>query len=111
MNSVRTLRKQLHMTQAEFAEYCDVSIVSINRYEAGCGVSSTNAIKIAQACRVPLDTVLSSSPGAQSETCVYTSPEEEDLLANYRILTQKGKQRLQDTLSDLLRIYSSVKNK
>ena len=57
-NNVRKLRNNLNMTQATFAEYCDVSIISISRYESGERISARNAEKIANACHVSLDYVL-----------------------------------------------------
>lgn len=35
MNTIKTFRHNLDMTQAEFAEHCGISIVSVTRYEAG----------------------------------------------------------------------------
>ena len=58
MNNVYNLRKQRDMTQDEFAEYCNVSRISIARYEAGGEVSRVNAQRIADACRVPISFVL-----------------------------------------------------
>lgn len=58
MNNVYNLRKQHSMTQDEFAEYCNVSRISIARYEAGGEVSRVNAQRIADACRVPISYVL-----------------------------------------------------
>jgi len=58
MNNVYNLRKQHRMTQDEFAEFCNVSRISIARYEAGAEVSRVNAQRIAEACRVTLSYVL-----------------------------------------------------
>ena len=48
MNNINSLRRSLRMSQAEFAEHCDMSVVSISRYESGAKISRNNAEKIAQ---------------------------------------------------------------
>jgi transcriptional regulator with XRE-family HTH domain len=58
MNNVLTLRNILAMTQDEFAEHCNVSRISIARYEAGAEINRANAMKIARACGVPVEYVL-----------------------------------------------------
>ena len=58
MNNVLLLRNQLSMTQDEFAERCNVSRISIARYEAGAEINRPNAIKIANACGVSVEYVL-----------------------------------------------------
>ena len=58
MNNVLTLRNILAMTQDEFAEHCNVSRISIARYEAGAEINRVNAMKIAHACGVPVEYVL-----------------------------------------------------
>ena len=58
MNNVLTLRNMLSMTQDEFAEHCNVSRISIARYEAGAEINRANAMKIARACGVPVEYVL-----------------------------------------------------
>jgi transcriptional regulator with XRE-family HTH domain len=58
MNNVLTLRNRLSMTQDEFAEFCNVSRISIARYEAGTEIHRANAMKIASACGVPVEYVL-----------------------------------------------------
>ena len=58
MNNVLLLRNQLCMTQDEFAEKCNVSRISIARYEAGAEINRANAVKIAAACGVPVEYVL-----------------------------------------------------
>ncbi len=58
MNNVATLRNILSMTQDEFSEHCDVSRISIARYEAGGEINRKNAVKIASACGVSVAYVL-----------------------------------------------------
>ena len=58
MNNVLILRKARAMTQDEFSEYCNVSRISIARYEAGSKVSRENAERIAKACHVSVSYVL-----------------------------------------------------
>ena len=58
MNNVWAIRKRLDMTQDEFAEYCNVSRISIARYETGGKVSRENAEKIAAACDTSIAYVL-----------------------------------------------------
>lgn len=58
MNNVLLLRNSLSMTQDEFAERCNVSRISIARYEAGAEINRSNAVKIASACGVSVEYVL-----------------------------------------------------
>lgn len=58
MNNVYTLRSAMAMTQDEFAEFCDVSRISIARYETGADINRANAVKIATACGVSVQYVL-----------------------------------------------------
>ena len=55
---VKTLREQRGMTQDDFAEFCDVSRISIARYETGGQVSRASAEKIAAACGVSVSFVI-----------------------------------------------------
>jgi transcriptional regulator with XRE-family HTH domain len=48
----------LSMTQDEFAEHCNVSRISIARYEAGAEINRSNAVKVASACGVSVEYVL-----------------------------------------------------
>lgn len=58
MNNVLQLRTAMAMTQDEFAERCNVSRISIARYEAGAEINRSNALKIATACGVSVEYVL-----------------------------------------------------
>ena len=58
MNNVLSLRTSLQMTQDEFSEYCNVSRISIARYEAGAEINRKNAVKIANACGVSIEYVI-----------------------------------------------------
>lgn len=58
MNNVFSLRNRLGMSQDAFAEYCNISRISIARYEAGGNVGRANAEKIASACEVSISYVL-----------------------------------------------------
>ena len=53
--TIRTLRKQRGLTQAELAKLAGVSTISITRYEAGGNLSLSNAKKIATALKVTVD--------------------------------------------------------
>ena len=90
MNTIRTIRHNLNMTQAQFAEHCGVSIVSVTRYEAGQIISSKNAEKIAKACNVSVDYVL----GGEEDNELILSEDEIGLIEEYRTLTPKGKNRV-----------------
>ena len=58
MNNVLVLRKARAMTQDEFAEFCNISRISIARYEASGNISRAGAEKIAAACGVSVSLVL-----------------------------------------------------
>ena len=97
MNNINSLRRSLRMSQAEFAEHCDMSVVSISRYESGAKISRNNAEKIAQACEVPLDYVLGKNTGYSSE--------EQELVMEYRSLSKKGKELVMGYVHDMGKIY------
>ena len=68
MNNVYTLRNILRMTQDEFSEHCNVSRISIARYEAGGEINRANALKIASACGVSVAYVLGLSDDASTDS-------------------------------------------
>ena len=114
MNSIRNLRKRLRMTQSEFAEFCDLSIVSISRYESGENISRKSAEKIARVCNVPIDFVLNNPDehdpeNGQKYIYMSLSPEETDLLADFRSLEERGKRRVKEFIGDMTLLYGSEK--
>lgn len=112
MNNIRTLRYLFHMTQEEFAEFCDISIVSISRYESGEIISTRNAVKIAKACHVSIDNVLNYAEVPEQYEAellaryLALTQDEIQLLMNYRSISAKGQSRIKDTMEDMLLIYS-----
>ncbi|MBO4884618.1 MAG: helix-turn-helix transcriptional regulator [Clostridia bacterium] len=58
MNNVLNLRQKMSMTQDEFADYCNVSRISIARFETGSNISRASAERIAKACGVSVSYVL-----------------------------------------------------
>ena len=111
MNSVWYLRKKLNMTQSEFSEFCDVSVVSISRYENGSNISRKNAENIAKSCHVSVDAVLNTQPASQSgkqeNACFMLASDEEKIVTDYRRLNKRGRYRVRETLDEMLRLYSS----
>ena len=112
MNRVTELRYLRKMTQEAFAEFCDISRISIARYDAGAPISRKNAEKIAKACNVSIDSLLNfnppkdeSDPVSESLALSMTS-EEEKLITDYRALSAKGRKRATETLRELSMIYS-----
>lgn len=79
MNNVLLLRNSMSMTQDEFAERCNVSRISIARYEAGAEINRANAMKIASACGVSVEYVLG----------VETSPDEQDEVMQIREMLRR----------------------
>lgn len=56
---IRELRKSKGLTQAEFAEKCDISRSSLARYETGVNIPDPEILrKIAQSCGVSYDYLL-----------------------------------------------------
>ena len=111
MNRVLTLRQLKRMTQDAFAEFCDVSRISIARYEAGCEVGRKNAERIAAACKVSIEYVL----GYTTENIPLKEPswnqvpdlsdEETHLIIDYRCMSTKGQRRVRETVSELKILY------
>ena len=115
MNNVRKLRHNLNMTQSAFAEYCDVSIISISRYEAGESISRRNAEKIAHACHVSIDYVLDQQPDpstreeTQTPSGALLSEDENNLIEDYRRISQRGKFHVRKLLNEILILYPREK--
>ena len=109
-NNVRKLRNNLDMTQAAFAEYCDVSIISISRYESGERISARNAEKIANACHVSLDYVLGQEkqpPESNIPDAVEydLSKEENQLIEDYRQISRRGQFHVRKLLDEIMILY------
>ena len=98
MNNVLELRTTLGMTQDEFAEYCDVSRISIARYETGGKVSRASAEKIAAACKVSVSFVIGDTKKAPAQAPPL-SDDEIILLDGYRSLSKEGKAYMLQTLA------------
>ena len=79
MNNVLLLRNSMSMTQDEFAERCNISRISIARYEAGAEINRSNAMKIASACGVSVEYVLG----------VETPPDEQDEVMQIREMLRR----------------------
>ena len=58
MTRVKELRDFRGMTQDQFAEFCDVSRMTISRAELSGKISRSSAVKIAEACGVTVGYVL-----------------------------------------------------
>ena len=101
MNTIRSIRHNLDMTQAEFAEHCGISIVSVTRYEAGGMISRNSAEKIAKACNVTVDYVL----GGEENDELILSEDEIGLIEEYRALTPKGKNRVRNYTCEMGIVY------
>lgn len=111
MSTLSDLRTRLKMSQEAFAEFCDISRVSVARYEAGAPMSRKNAQKISRACGISMDALLDEKPAEtsidslKSEQEGKLSQEETKLISDYRAMTQYGRQRAQETLHELRIVY------
>lgn len=111
-NRVRELRKGLKMSQAEFAELCDISIVSVSRYESGGNIDRRNIEKIAKACHVSLESVLDLD---LTETQVYDrypvlAPEDIAMVADYRTIPDRMRRKIRELINDIALICSEKSN-
>ena len=109
-NNVRKLRNNLDMTQATFAEHCDISIISISRYESGERISARNAEKIANACHVSIEFVLGQekqpSESNTPNTVEYDlSKEENQLIEDYRQISRRGQFHVRKLLNEIMILY------
>lgn len=115
VNNIRKLRHNLNMTQSAFAEYCDVSIISISRYEAGESISRRNAEKIAHACHVTVDYVLDQQPDpslreeSQIPSGILLSEDENALIEDYHRISQRGKFHVRKLLNEIMILYPAEK--
>ena len=110
MNIILKLRHSMKMTQEQFAEFCDISRISIARYEAGAPINRENAVKIAEACNVSVDYVLGSIPALSGPEAddkrIALSGEEIQMILDYRNLSSRGQKRMQETLHEMNILYS-----
>ena len=109
-NNVRKLRNNLDMTQATFAEYCDISIISISRYESGERISARNAEKIANACHVSIEFVLGQEKQPPESNTPNTveydlSKEENQLIEDYRQISRRGQFHVRKLLNEIMILY------
>ena len=103
MNRIYELRKKLKMTQIQFAEFCDLSVISISRYEAGSKLSQRNAEKIANACHVSLDYLTDRENSPENPPVnLELSPEEQILIENFRRLSPAGKVKTRSYIKDMM---------
>ena len=86
MNNVLVLRKARAMTQDEFSEYCNVSRISIARYEAGGKLNRGNAERIAKACHVSVSYVIGDAQEDQGKDEAWAIRERLRRDPNYRLL-------------------------
>lgn len=86
MNNVLSLRSAMAMTQDEFAEFCNVSRISIARYEAGADINRANAVKIASACGVSVEYVIGVEQTKEQPDDAITIRERLRRDPNYKIL-------------------------
>lgn len=115
MSTISDIRAELKMSQESFAEFCDISRVSVARYEAGAQMSRKNAKKIARACGISIDHLLNGTftesytvyPTEKHETGL--SPEEKELIEIYRSMSLFGRERALETLLELQIVYPEPK--
>ena len=111
MSKVTEIRRSRGMTQEQFAEFCDISRVSIARYDAGSPLSLINAQKIAKACNISVDYLLDDESFAADSLSLrepfpfLLSPEETQLINDFRKLTARGQKRAIETMMELVIIY------
>lgn len=104
MNNVLMLRQSYKMTQDEFSEHCNVSRISIARYESGAEVSRVNAKKIAEACGVSISYVLGEKPPVSTDPWnpeTMNAAEQDDktiriMTRGMKRITQENRQKLLD---------------
>lgn len=117
MSIITTLRRSMGMTQEAFAEFCDISRISIARYDAGAPISRKNAEKIAKACGISIDCLLDFTPSEKANGLMkepqtpYLSEKEEHLVNDYRELSPHGKKRVLETLKELKILYPRKQKK
>ena len=108
MSIVSELRHALDMTQEQFAEFCDISRSSIARYDAGLPISRENAVRIASACKVPVDLILgldSVSEMNHADEYQFLSKTEKQIVTDYRNLSCRGRERVQQIMCELSILY------
>ena len=114
MNRVYEIRVMMKMTQETFAKFCDISRISIARYEAGAPLSRKSAQKIARACSVSIDYLLNEDAIEKTSRIVLKesaslSREEKALLKSFRSMASAGKKRAIQTLDELQIVYPRSK--
>ena len=113
MNRITEIRHRMGMTQDQFAEFCNISRVSIARYDAGAQISRKNAEKIAAACGIGIDEVLTQFvPSATLAEPAFTfndelmlSDEERTMVLQFRNMNRRGQKRAMEYMEEMEILY------
>ena len=96
---IRKSRKEVNMTQEEFAEFCGISRLSVLRYENGSSTPNRAAAeKIAKACNTTVDYVLDRDEKEQSKRT-------EGIVSDRLTLFMREAQDLNDNEIEIARMF------
>ena len=113
MNRITEIRHRMGMTQDQFAEFYNISRVSIARYDAGAPIGKKNAEKIAAACGIGIDEVLTrfipsttlSGPAFTINDGLILSDEERTMVLQFRNMNRRGQKRVMEYMEELKILY------
>ena len=106
METIKRIRKEMNMTQRQFADYCGISRVSISRYETGQSISRDNIKKIAKACDLPYELLVNIENTERNDPSglSFVTLEELKAIKAFHELPESTKKNVLDLLTMLLRI-------
>lgn len=100
---IRTLRKEMGLTQQEFADRVGIHIIQITRYETGKSVPSVNVLdKIAKFCEVTVDYIIHGTDKEMAKRTRVNDTELLDLFRRINNLKKGNRDRLKWAIAGLL---------
>ena len=110
VNRIAAIRRSMHMTQAEFAEYCHVSRATIARCERGEHISLQTARCIADALKISIDEVVNPVIHYSVENTGLSSQKIQKLAEGYSGLNEVGRQNVDQFIDYQASINSITKS-
>lgn len=103
---LKELRRAAHLTQGELSERLHISKGAISNYERGYRVPDKETLShLADIFNVDMDYLI----GRDNVSQLYVDSDEIELIRAYRSLTDEGKERTRLYVSDMLRLYGSIR--
>ena len=111
--TIKQMRMNLGMTQKEFADFCGVGVITINRYESGKAMQREQVEKISKACGVPAEEFWDPELLKHKKEKIINefNTEETNVVEEYRKLSRWGQSRVKEYLHELKILYPRLDEK